>query len=131
MVLKVLLFSIETTADGVTFLRKSSELCANYIASTLAINDDTLLVGDAMYSVALLRINNGFLESVSRNNKPLWPLSVEFDDNTSAIISNVSESPSVLNRVTYKLHSAMETFIYLVFCQAKTWNVQALIVSMK
>ena len=84
------MYAITASTDGETLLHRTAELCNSYIATSIDVRGSEVLVGDALYSVTLLRINGNAIETVSTYHAPLWPVSIEFDGDSNAIVANVS-----------------------------------------
>ncbi|KZT73848.1 hypothetical protein DAEQUDRAFT_357103 [Daedalea quercina L-15889] len=74
----VMVFKTETMNASTIRLNKVSEWNHNYIVTSLVCNDRTLIVGDAISSVSMLRLDaDGKLQSIARDYAPLWPVAVE------------------------------------------------------
>lgn len=63
----------------------------NYLVTTLAIKDKHIIIGDAVNSVAVLRLAENRFDVIARDYGPLWPLALEASDDTSIIGANVSD----------------------------------------
>ena len=68
----------------------------NYFVTSLAAREDTLIVGDAISSVSILKVDGNELRTVARHYGPMWPVAVEAVQN-GVIGANVRISCSVLS----------------------------------
>jgi len=57
----------------------------NYLVTSLSVRDDLLVTGDAISSVAVLRLADGKFQTVARDYGPLWPLCIETLDKSTVI----------------------------------------------
>ena len=74
-------------------LSKVSEWNHNYIVTSLAYRNVQLIVGDAISSVSLLRLDaHCQLQSIARDYAPLWPVAVEGTGHGEIIGADVSTS---------------------------------------
>jgi DNA damage-binding protein 1 len=87
---QVVLFSLERTDMEATNLRKVTQWTHNYIVSSLVSYGDNLMLGDAISSVSILKLQGTQLQTVARDYGPLWPVCVQALDENSLIGSNVS-----------------------------------------
>ncbi|KAF9236524.1 CPSF A subunit region-domain-containing protein [Melanogaster broomeanus] len=68
---------------GIIHICKPAVFNHNYLITTLVSRDNKLLVGDALTSVSLLKLNGSQIEPVAKDYGSLWPTCAEmFDDNT-------------------------------------------------
>lgn len=61
----------------------------NYVITTLVSRDDRLLVGDALTSVSLLRVQNLQIEPIAKDYGSLWPTCAELLDENTIVGGNV------------------------------------------
>ncbi|PFH53878.1 hypothetical protein AMATHDRAFT_72908 [Amanita thiersii Skay4041] len=72
----------------------------NYIVSNLAsFNDNSILVGDQISSISLVKLENKKLKSVARDYGPLWPVSIDASSEMDIICAN-----DALNLYTFSLN---------------------------
>jgi DNA damage-binding protein 1 len=62
----------------------------NYLVTSLASRADRILVGDAISSISVLRLEDNRLHLVARDYGALWPTSVELMSDSTLIGANVS-----------------------------------------
>jgi DNA damage-binding protein 1 len=70
-------------------LHKVAEWNRSHYVTSLVSGGNTLMVGDAISSVSLLKLNDGRLETVARDYGSLWPVCLEALDDKSVIGVNV------------------------------------------
>ena len=88
-----MLFRTETVNETTLRLSKVSEWNHNYIVTSLVYRYGQLVVGDAISSVSVLRLDNREqLRSVARDYAPLWPVAVEGTSRGEIIGANVGAS---------------------------------------
>lgn len=61
----------------------------NYLVTTLVSRDSQLLVGDAITSVSLLKLNGSQIEPIAKDFGSLWPTCAELLDDKTIIGGNV------------------------------------------
>lgn len=64
----------------------------NYLVVSVVVADNKIIVGDAVSSLAILRLEKDRLETVSRDYSPLWPLCIGMFDSQTIVGANVSRS---------------------------------------
>lgn len=64
----------------------------NYLVVSVVVADNKIIVGDAVSSLAILRLDKDRLETVSRDYSPLWPLCIGMFDSQTIVGANVSRS---------------------------------------
>lgn len=62
----------------------------NYLITTLVSRDSKLLVGDALTSVSLLKLEDSQIEPIAKDYGSLWPTSAELLDDNIIVGGNVS-----------------------------------------
>ncbi|OBZ68977.1 DNA damage-binding protein 1 [Grifola frondosa] len=73
----VVLFQMSQTDGTSETLKKVASWNHNYCVTTLVADGDTLVVGDAISSVSILKVEAGpRLQAVARDYGPLWPVAV-------------------------------------------------------
>ena len=70
-------------------LQKVAEWNHNYTVSHLLANEDTLVLGDVISSISVIKLDNGKLQTVGRDYGPLWPVAVGDLGNGNVIAANV------------------------------------------
>jgi DNA damage-binding protein 1 len=95
MMLKVMIFRIAVTNDASTTpnfaLHKIAEWNHNYFVSNLVSHNSTLMLGDAVGSVAFLKLEGTRLQTIARDYGSLWPVCLQRWSDKSIIGANVSE----------------------------------------
>lgn len=67
----------------------------NYLVIAVVVAEDQIIVGDAVSSLAVLKLENGEkLVTVVRDYSPLWPLCVGMFDKAKIIGANVRHTIS-------------------------------------
>lgn len=95
MRLKVMVFRIAVMNDmsSPSFaLHKVAEWNHSHYVTSLVSRGNTLMVGDAISSVSLLKLANTQLETVARDYGSLWPICLEALDDRSVIGVNVGNN---------------------------------------
>ena len=64
----------------------------NYFVTSLAVQDDVLITGDAINSVAVIQYDGTQLRTQARDYSPLWPLCIEASNGNAVLGANVSDS---------------------------------------
>jgi DNA damage-binding protein 1 len=85
----VVLFSLEAANIQSTHLRKVTQWTHNFFVTSLVSHGDSLMLGDAISSVSILKLQETQLQTVARDYGPLWPVCVQALDHESMIGSNV------------------------------------------
>lgn len=65
----------------------------NYYVTSLVVNKDRIIIGDAVSSVSVLKVEGQELKTVARDYAPLWPLAIEATRDEGVIGSNVRHFP--------------------------------------
>lgn len=86
---KIVLFGIELAEDSTMCLKRISEWNHNYLITSIVVRDEYVIAGDAVASLALLRITDGSLVTVARDYTPLWPLCFDVVDEKLILGANV------------------------------------------
>ena len=61
------------------------------MVTSLAIDGDRLITGDAVSSIALIGLQNDKFKTIARDYGPLWPLCLTFSEGRAVIGANVSQ----------------------------------------
>lgn len=102
--IKVVVFRIAVANDmssSSLAFHKIAEWNRSHYVTSLVSGGNTLMVGDAISSVSLLKLADGRLETVARDYGPLWPVCLEALDDKSFIGLNVRNH--IRPRTTYLL----------------------------
>ncbi|KAI6158847.1 CPSF A subunit region-domain-containing protein [Pisolithus thermaeus] len=83
----LILLRIEYANQSIS-LREVNVWNHNYLITTLVSRGDLLLVGDALTSVSLVKLNESQVELVARDYGSLWPTSAQLLDEKSLIGAN-------------------------------------------
>lgn len=75
--------------DGSTRVKRVCRWNHNYFVTSLVAHDDRVIIGDAVSSVSVLKVQGSELRTIARDYAPLWPLTVEAVRENGVIGSNV------------------------------------------
>lgn len=75
----------------------------NYLVTSLASRGDRILVGDAISSISVLRLEANRLHLIARDYGALWPTSAEFMSDSTFIGANVSPHRLLMSCVAFNL----------------------------
>jgi len=70
-------------------LRKVTQWTHNFFVTSLVSHGDSLMLGDVISSVSILKLQEIELRTVARDYGPLWPVCVQALDDKSMIGGNV------------------------------------------
>ena len=85
--------AVDSPAESnVAELKRVSRWNHNYFVTSLAVHDGTVIAGDAISSVSVLKVVNNDLQTVARHYGPMWPVAVEGLRDNGVIAANVSSS---------------------------------------
>jgi DNA damage-binding protein 1 len=91
-----MIFRIVVTSDVSTTpsfsLHKVADWNHNYFVNSLVSRGSTLVLGDAISSVAFLKLDGTRLGTVARDYGPLWPICLQLWSEKSIIGANVSQT---------------------------------------
>ena len=89
-----MLYKLEKSSTGAKSfaLSRLAEWNHNYLVTNLSVRDELIITGDAISSLALLKLDGDQLRTLARDYGPLWPLSLEFFDDRSIVGANVSNN---------------------------------------
>jgi DNA damage-binding protein 1 len=77
-------------ATANTMLERIATWNHNYLVTSLASRGDRILVGDAISSISVLRLEDDRLHLIARDYGALWPTSIELTSDSTLIGANVS-----------------------------------------
>lgn len=86
---QVIVFKMDTES-GNMIMAKIATWNHNYLVTSLASRGDIILLGDAISSISMLRLEDNRLHLIARDYGPLWPTCVELMSNSTLIGANVS-----------------------------------------
>jgi DNA damage-binding protein 1 len=86
---QVIVFKMDT-GNGDMIMTKTATWNHNYLVTSLASRGDIILLGDAISSISMLRLEDNRLHLIARDYGPLWPTCVELMSNSTLIGANVS-----------------------------------------
>ncbi|KAG1743291.1 CPSF A subunit region-domain-containing protein [Suillus paluster] len=95
----VIVFKMDT-ASGNTTLARMATWNHNYLVTSLASRGDRILLGDAISSISMLRLEDNRLHLIARDYGALWPTCVELMSNSTLIGAN-----SEYNLYTFSLQN--------------------------
>jgi DNA damage-binding protein 1 len=78
------------TGSGNMIMAKIATWNHNYLVTSLTSRGDIILLGDAISSISMLRLENNRLHLIARDYGALWPTCVELTSNSTLIGANVS-----------------------------------------
>ncbi|KAG0700426.1 CPSF A subunit region-domain-containing protein [Suillus ampliporus] len=96
----VIVFKMDT-GSGNTTLASMATWNHNYMVTSLASRGDRILLGDAISSISMLRLEGNRLQLIARDYGPLWPTCVELMSNSTLIGAN-----SEYNLYTFNLQNS-------------------------
>lgn len=80
---------MSTSNDNSPKLNRLAEWNHNYLVTNIVVSRDYIVIGDAVSSVAVLKIVDNKFVNVARDFAPLWPLCIEVVDGETIIGANV------------------------------------------
>ncbi|KAH8824837.1 mono-functional DNA-alkylating methyl methanesulfonate N-term-domain-containing protein [Flagelloscypha sp. PMI_526] len=99
----VMSFNVEHTIEGTVSISTVSKWNHNTLLRHLDAVDDTIVVGDIISSVSMLKSKDGILETITRHYRPLWPLAVGMSDK-----ENVLACDDRRNLVAFQLNTKQQ-----------------------
>ncbi|KAG2145900.1 CPSF A subunit region-domain-containing protein [Suillus clintonianus] len=96
----VILFKIDTTSGNMIMARITT-WNHNYLVTSLVSRGDIILLGDAISSISMLRLEDNRLHLIARDYGTLWPTCVELTSNSTLIGAN-----SEYNLFTFSLQNS-------------------------
>jgi len=99
------LYGLTSSPTSSKELSKLGEWNHNYIVTSISADDDKLITGDAVSSVAVLQLQDNNFRTLARDYGPLWPLCISITDG-SAIIGSNSD-----NLFSFRLHQIADKMV--------------------
>ncbi|KAG1898161.1 CPSF A subunit region-domain-containing protein [Suillus fuscotomentosus] len=96
----VIVFKMDTESGNMT-MAQIATWNHNYLVTSLASRGDIILLGDAISSISMLRLEDNRLHLIARDYGPLWPTCVELMSNSTLIGAN-----SEYNLYTFSLQDS-------------------------
>ncbi|KAG2758166.1 hypothetical protein P692DRAFT_20763238 [Suillus brevipes Sb2] len=96
----VIVFKMDTGIENV-IMTKTATWNHNYLVTSLASRGDIILLGDAISSISMLRLEDNRLHLIARDYGPLWPTCVELMSHSTLIGAN-----SEYNLYTFSLQKS-------------------------
>ncbi|THH03261.1 hypothetical protein EW145_g6399 [Phellinidium pouzarii] len=84
----VVIFSLEYHDNHAIRLARLAEWNHNYLVTSVVTSNDQIIIGDAVASLAVLRLVGDKLVTITRDYGPLWPLCIEVIGEQTIIGSN-------------------------------------------
>ncbi|KDQ62210.1 hypothetical protein JAAARDRAFT_121297 [Jaapia argillacea MUCL 33604] len=88
------------SSDSPAPLQKVADWNHNYFVTNLVSRGESLIAGDAISSISVLRVSDSRLQTVARDYTPLWPVAIETLDD-----SNIIGADCDCNLVVFTLQS--------------------------